>query len=137
VEPVRRPSPERRAATSLRGVSTAAKLGIVALIALGLFLLPGGGDALDVVLTLLTIAFFLAIAVLGYRLFRQYRFEIESLPDSQRLVLYGSVGLAFLTFTATNRLFDEGGLGVLAWLALLGVCSYGVFWVWTRYRSFD
>jgi hypothetical protein len=118
-------------------VSTAAKLGIVALIALGLFLLPGGGDALDVVLTLLTIAFFLAIAVLGYRLFRQYRFEIESLPDSQRLVLYGSVGLAFLTFTATNRLFDEGGLGVLAWLALLGVCSYGVFWVWTRYRSFD
>jgi TRAP-type C4-dicarboxylate transport system permease small subunit len=118
-------------------VSTAGKLGIVALIALGLVLLPGGGDALDVVLTLLTIAFFLAIAVLGYRLFRQYRFEIESLPDSQRLVLYGSVGLAFLTFTATNRLFDEGGLGVLAWLALLGLCSYGVFWVWTRYRSYD
>jgi TRAP-type C4-dicarboxylate transport system permease small subunit len=118
-------------------VSTAGKLGIVALIALGLVLLPGGGDALDVVLTLLTIAFFLAIAVLGYRLFRQYRFEIESLPDLQRLVLYGSVGLAFLTFTATNRLFDEGGLGVLAWLALLGLCSYGVFWVWTRYRSYD
>ena len=118
-------------------MSTAAKFGIVALVALGLFLLPGGGDALDVLLTLLTIAFFLAIAVLGYRLFRQYRFEIESLPDSQRLVLYGSVGLAFLTFTATNRLFDQGGLGVLAWLALLGLCSYGVFWVWTRYRSYD
>jgi TRAP-type C4-dicarboxylate transport system permease small subunit len=118
-------------------VSTAGKLGIVALVALGLFLLPGGGDALDVVLTLLTIAFFLAIAVLGYRVFRQYRFDIESLPDSQRLVLYGSVGLAFLTFTATNRLFHEGGLGVLAWLALLGLCSYGVFWVWTRYRSYE
>ena len=118
-------------------MSTAGKFAIVALAALGLFLLPGGGDALDVVLTLLTIAFFLAIAVLGYRLFRQYRFEIESLPDSQRLVLYGAVGLAFLTFTATNRLFDQGGLGVLAWLALLGLCSYGVFWVWTRYRSYD
>jgi len=118
-------------------VSTVAKFGIVAVVALLLFLLPGGGDALDVVLTLLTIAFFAAIAVLGYRLFRQYRFEIESLPDGQRLVFYGSIGLAFLTFTATNRLFDAGGLGVLAWLALLGICSYGVFWVWARYRRYD
>jgi hypothetical protein len=117
-------------------VKTAAKFGLVALIALGLYALPGGGAALEVTLTLLTIAFFVAIAVLGYRLFRQYRFEIQSLEDRQRLVLYGSVGLAFLTFTATNRLFDAGGLGVLAWLALLGLCSYGVFWVWTQYRRY-
>jgi hypothetical protein len=118
-------------------VSTAAKFGVVALIALALFVLPGGGAALDVLLTALTIAFFVAIAVLGYRLYLRYRLEIESLPDRQRLVLYGSVGLAFLTFTATNRLFDEGGLGVLAWLALLGISSYGVVWVWTRYRSYE
>ncbi len=118
-------------------MQTAAKFALVALVALALFLLPGGGAALDVVLTLLTIAFFAAIAVLAYRLYRQYRFEIESLPDRHRLVLYGSVGLAFLTFTATNRLFDEGGLGVLTWIALLGICSYGAFWVWTRYRSYE
>ena len=41
-----------------------------------------------------------------------------------------------LTFTATNRLFDEGGPGVLVWLALLALCPYGVFWVWTRYRRY-
>ena len=45
-------------------------------------------------------------------------------------------GLAFLTFTATNRLFDQGGLGVLAWLALLGLATYGLFWVWTQYRKY-
>jgi hypothetical protein len=118
-------------------VRTAAKFAIVALIALALLALPGGGSALDVALTLLTIAFFTAIALLGYRLFRQYRMEIESLDGPLRLVLYGSVGLAFLTFTATNRLFDEGGVGVLAWLALLGVASYGVFWVWSRYRRYE
>ena len=111
-------------------------LGIVALIALVLFLLPGGGTALNVVLTLLTIAFFVAIALLGYRLYRQYRFELESLETVQRVVLYSSVGLAFLTFTATNRLFDIGGAGVLAWLALLRLASYGVFWVFTRYRRY-
>ena len=114
----------------------ALRLGIIALIALALTVLPGGGAALDVVLTLLTIAFFVAIAWFGYMLFRRNRTEIESLESSQRLVLFGSVGLAVLTFTATNRLFDAGGAGVLAWLALLGVCSYGVFWVWTRYREY-
>jgi O-antigen/teichoic acid export membrane protein len=113
------------------------KLGVVALIALVLVVLPGGGSALDVALTLLTIAFFTAIALLGYRLYREHRFELESLEPRQRLVLYGSVGLAFLTFTATNRLFDEGGIGVLAWLALLGLCSYGVFWVYSRYRRYS
>jgi O-antigen/teichoic acid export membrane protein len=112
------------------------KLGVVALIALVLVVLPGGGSALDVALTLLTIAFFTAIALLGYRLYREHRFELDSLEPRQRLVLYGSVALALLTFTATNRLFDEGGIGVLAWLALLGLCSYGVFWVYSRYRRY-
>jgi O-antigen/teichoic acid export membrane protein len=112
------------------------KFGVVALIALLLVVLPGGGSALDVALTLLTIAFFAAIAMLGYRLYREHRFELDSLEPRQRLVLYGSIGLALLTVTATNRLFDEGGLGVLVWLALLGLCSYGVFWVYTQYRRY-
>jgi hypothetical protein len=113
------------------------KFGLVALVALAIFLLPGGSSGLDVLLTVLTIAFFVAIALLGYRLYRQYRFELDTLEENQRLVLYCSVGLAFLTFTATNRLFDVGGAGVLAWLALLGIASYGVFWVWNRYRRYE
>jgi len=112
------------------------KFGIVALIALALTALPGGGSALNVVLTLLTIMFFSAIAMLGYRLYREHRFELDSLTQNQRLVLYGSVGLAFITFTGTQRLFEQGGVGVVVWIALLGACSYGVFWVWTRYRSY-
>ena len=115
---------------------TALNFAIVALIALALFLLPGGGAALDVVLTLLTIAFFAAIAWLGYRLYREHRFSIEALEGAERLALYASIGLAFLTFTATNRLFDEGGMGILAWFALLGIASYGVFWVWQRSRRY-
>jgi hypothetical protein len=118
-------------------VQFAWKFGVVMLIALALTVLPGGGAALDVVLTLLTIAFFAAIAVLVFRLFRQYGLEIETLDSSLRLVLYGSLGLAVLTFTATNRLFDAGGAGVLLWFALLALASYGLFWVWTRYRRYE
>jgi hypothetical protein len=53
-----------------------------------------------------------------------------------RLTMYGSIGLAVITFVATNRLFDAGGLGVLLWFALLALCSYGLYWTWTRYRSY-
>jgi uncharacterized protein involved in cysteine biosynthesis len=113
------------------------KFGVVMLIALVLVVLPGGGNALDVILTLLTIAFLAAIAFLGYRLYHQYRLDIDSLDPNLRLALFGSVGLAILTFVATDRLFDEGGVGALAWFVLLALCSYGLYWTWTRYRSYE
>ncbi len=110
------------------------KFGLIALVALVLSGLPGGDNALNVMLTALSLVFFTAIAFLGYRLFRQFRMELEGLPDANRAVLYGSIGLAFLAFCATSRLFDVGGGGVVIWLALLGACSYGVYWVWAQYR---
>jgi inorganic pyrophosphatase len=125
-----------RPALAMRRFETLGKFGIVALIALALFLLPGGGNALDVMLTALSIAFFVAIALLAARLFRENRFTIESLSDRQRQVLYGSIGLALLTFTATRQMFDEGGFGVLAWLALLGLASYGVYWTWRSSQEY-
>ena len=89
------------------------KFGVIALIALALVVLPGGGNALDVVLTALTILFFAAIALLVARLYRQYRLDIDSLDPNIRLALYGSLAIAVLTFTGTDRLFNAGGAGVL------------------------
>jgi hypothetical protein len=116
-------------------VSLLWKFGVIALVALLLTGLPGGDSALNLMLTALSLVFFTAIAMLGYRLFRQFRMDLEGLPDGNRAVLYGSIGLAFLTFCATSRLFDVGGGGVVIWLALLGACSYGVYWVWSQYRT--
>ena len=110
---------------------------IVALIALAIVVLPGGGPTLNVVMTLLSIAFFAGIALFGIRLYREQRFTLDALSDRQRFVLYGSIGLAMLNFTATSRLFNAGGLGVLLWIALLGLCSYGVMWVYVSYRSYS
>jgi hypothetical protein len=108
---------------------------IVALIALGFTVLPGGRNTLDVILAILSIAFFAAIAFLGYRLYREHRFTLESLEERQRAVLYGSIGLALLTFVASARLFD--GPLILVWLGLLGVASFGVYWVFTSSRRYD
>jgi drug/metabolite transporter (DMT)-like permease len=118
-------------------VQFAWKFGVIALIALVLVVLPGGGNALDVVLTALTVAFFAAIALLVARMYRQYRLDIESLDSSIRLALYGSLAIAVLTFTGTDRLFDTGGAGVLLWFGLLALASYGLFWAWTRYRRYE
>src|ERR671917_327445 len=85
----------------------------------------------------LVVATLTAFAFLGYRLYHQYRLDIDSLEPNLRLTLFGSVGLAILTFVATDRLFDEGGLGALAWFVLLAICSYGLYWTWTRYRSYE
>jgi hypothetical protein len=113
-------------------MASAWKFGVVALVALLLVVVPGGAPALEVALTLLSIAFFTAIAFFGYRLYREHGLTIDSLDGRQRLILYGSVGLAFLTFTATPRLFT--GVGVLVWLGLLAIGSYGVYWVLVRSR---
>jgi TRAP-type C4-dicarboxylate transport system permease small subunit len=122
-------------ADSLHEVKLAGQIALIALVALGLTLLPNGGGVLKVALTLLSVTFFAAIAFLGYRLWHQFRFELETLDDRTRAVFYGSVGLALLTFTASSRMVDSGGFGALAWIALLGICSYGLYWVWTQYRG--
>ncbi len=113
------------------------KFGVIAAVALLLVVLPGGGNALDVLLTALTIVFFASIALLVTRLYRQYRLDIESLDPNVRLALYGSLAIAVVTFTGTDRLFNTGGVGVLLWFALLAVASYGLFWAWTRYRRYE
>ena len=110
---------------------------IIAVVALAVVALPGGGGAADVAVTLISVAFFSAIGIFGYRLYREHHFTLDSLAPRERLVLYGSIGLAFLTFTASRVLFDEGGVGALAWIALLGLASFGVFWVWQSSRSYD
>ena len=111
---------------------------VLLLVALGFSVLPGGDATLNVLLTLLGIVFFAAIAILGYRLYREHRFTLDSLAERERLVLYASVALAFLTFVASRRLFNaSGGLGVLLFLGLLGLASYGVFWVFQRSRRYD
>jgi hypothetical protein len=118
-------------------VKAARNIAIIALVALAITVLPAGGSALDVVLTLITVAFFVAIAMLGLRLYREHHFSLDALEERQRLVLYASIGLAFVTFAATQRLFEAGGLGALGWIALLALASYGVFWVFTQSRRYD
>lgn len=109
---------------------------LVFVIALVFTASPGGDSTLSVILAAISIAFFVAIALFGYRLYRENQFTLDALTDVQRGVLYASVGGAFLVFAAGDRLFGWGGGGVVIWIALLGLCSYGVFWVYMSSRDY-
>jgi hypothetical protein len=117
-------------------VETARNVGIVLLIALVVWLAPGGGEGAAFIQQLLNALFIVAMAVICGILYRQYRPEIFGLGDQWRAALYIAVGVAIVTFAASRRLF-ETGVGALVWVALIGGASYTLYLVWQRYRSYS
>lgn len=109
---------------------------IVALLAALVAFVPGGGTAGGVLRQMLSLLFLGAIAWFAAVTYRQNRVTIMSLSGGNRLLLYGSIGLAALTATATSRLWHSGGLGVLVWFALIGAASVGVFSVYRSYQQY-
>jgi hypothetical protein len=122
---------------SLVGVSLEAlrNVGIIALIALVVWLAPGGGQGASFIQQLLGAIFIVTMAVICGILYRQYRGEIFSLGDRWRFALYAAVGIAIVTVAASRRLFQSGA-GALLWFALIGGASYTLYLVWQRYRSY-
>lgn len=111
--------------------------GILALIALALVVLPGGGPTVSVVLTILGAAFLIALGFFLLQLYREHRWTLESMSTVYRVVLYASVGLAFLTFAGYTKLWVGGGAsGKIVWLALLALAGYGAFWSWAQARRY-
>ena len=116
-------------------LEVARNVGIVVLLALVVWLAPGGGEGAAFVQQLLNAIFIVMMALICGKLYRQYRGEIFSLGDRCRLALYAAVGVAIVTVAASRRLFETGA-GALLWFALVGSASYTLYLVWQRYRSY-
>jgi hypothetical protein len=106
-------------------------LALAALVAL----VPGGGNATEAILQAFVIAMLAFIAWFAVRLYREHRSDLYSLGDRNRAILYGSVGLATLTVTATDRLWNTGP-GLIAWFALIGAAGYGAYYVFRASREY-
>jgi hypothetical protein len=119
------------------GVSleVARNVAIVLLIALIVWLAPGGGEGASFIQQLLSAIFVVTVAVICGILYRQYRGEIFSLGDRWRFALYAAVGVAIVTVAASRRLFETGA-GAALWFGLIGAASYTLYLVWQRYRSY-
>ena len=127
-----------RRATSLSGMSAqlARNVAIIVLLALVVWLAPGGGEGADLVAKTLNAIFIVVTAMIVGILYRQYRGEIFSLGDQWRFALYAAVGIALLTVSITGRMWATGP-GALIWFALIGASSYTLYVVWQRYRSYS
>jgi hypothetical protein len=114
---------------------TARNVAIVVAIALVVWLVPGGGKGAGLVTSVLNAAFIVVTLLILGVLYRQYRGEIFGLGDQWRFALYAAIGVAVLTVSVTRRMWDSGA-GALLWCALIGSCSYLLYVIWQRYRSY-
>ena len=114
---------------------TARNIGLVLVLALGVWLLPGGGEGADFVLQVLHAIFIVLIAIGCGLLYRNFRGDIFALGDAWRFALYAAIGIAVVTVAASGRLFDTGA-GAVLWFALVGGASYTLYLVWQHHRSY-
>ena len=117
-------------------LTTARNIGIVVLLGLIVWLVPGGGEGATLITQLLSAVFIVLIAIGCGILYRNFRSEIFSLGDTWRFALYAAVGIAVVTIAASGRLFETGA-GAALWFALIGGASYTLYLVWQRHRAYD
>ena len=113
----------------------ARNVAVVVLLALVVWLVPGGGEGADLVAKILNAVFIVVAVLIVGSLYRQYRGEIFGLGDQWRLALYAAVGIALVTVSITGRMWETGP-GALVWVALIGASSYTLYVIWQRYRSY-
>jgi hypothetical protein len=109
---------------------------ILILIAVAVWQVPGGGTATATVNNILGLIFAGGLVFLGYRMYMEHRTSLFMLEDKVRALLYGSLALIAIALIATGRMFDEGGLAVLVWLALIGAGVYGCVTVYRASREY-
>ena len=120
--------PDRR--THLRNVA------IIVVLALIVWLLPGGAEAGATVANILGLVFAGGLLFFGYRLYMEHRDTIFGLEERQRGILYAGLALIAVTLVATRRMWNDGGIGAVVWLALIGAGAYAIYGVWRAYREY-
>jgi hypothetical protein len=111
-------------------------IAIIVALAAAVWLIPGGEAASVTISNLLGLIFIGGVLFFGYRIYMEYRTTIFGLEERMRGILYASLALGTITIVATSRMWDEGSLGALIWLAFMGAAIWGLITVWRAYREY-
>lgn len=84
---------------------------------------------LSVVGGLVRIAFFLAIALFLFLLWRERRGDLEAWDDRNRKVFYAAIVLAVVDIGAVIGL-SPSGLDAVVFFLVLAACGYAIYRVW-------
>jgi predicted Co/Zn/Cd cation transporter (cation efflux family) len=115
---------------------TVRNVGIVLLLALAVFALPGGGTGAAIVSALISIAFGVAIWFFLMRMYREHRTTLFGLGDKYRGIFYASLASVLFLGAAAGKWWDSGALTVL-WIVLLGAAVYGFVATWRHWCAYD
>lgn len=107
---------------------------IVALLALGLTVLPGGGNIATALLTALSLVFLVAIGLLAARVWKESSLTRDVMTDRQRTIVYGSLGALALMIAGLDELLDSGG-GTVAFIAIVALAVYLLVTTWREVNS--
>lgn len=114
---------------------TVRNVAIIAVLALGIAVIPGGGTAAETVLAVLVMGFLAAMGFFAYRLYMENQLTLSTLRDFQRALLYGAFGVIALMIAGADELL-ETGVGTLIWIALVGLSVLAIIRIWTEARSY-
>ncbi len=113
---------------------TARNIAIIALLALIVTAVPGGGNLADAIVAALQVTFFALIGGTGYLLYRQNRLSFLTLDERQRLFILGALGAIALMIAGADELLDTGP-GTLVWFGVLGLSIFAIVRVVGEARS--
>lgn len=117
-------------------LKTARNIAIILLVALGIAVIPGGGDLAALLLAIISLAFLVAIASVGWRLYRENQLTLWSLTTQHRAALYGSLAACFMALVATSKLWASG-VGIIAWFAIVIGSGFTAFTVIRESRRYS
>ena len=103
----------------------ARNIAIIALLALVLAAVPGGGNLADGILAVLMVAFLVIFGAAGYLAYRQNRMAYLTLDERQRIMLLGALGAIALMIAGADELLDSGA-GTLVWIGVLGLAIFAI-----------
>ena len=86
---------------------------------------------------LLRVAFFLAIAIVAYTLWRDFgRREIAYWPGRAQWVFYGAIAL-FVVDLGWYFIVGVSGLDALVFLLVAAACVWAAFWTWRQQHRYS
>jgi hypothetical protein len=108
---------------------------IVMVLAAAVEFLPGGGRAALTAEAILQVVFAGGLGYFAYRLYREHHLSIYGLGERYRMILYGALGVAMVTVTATHRMW-QSNLGTGLWFALLALVAYALIVTYRFSRTY-
>lgn len=117
--------------TPLRTIRNVA---IVAVLALGLTVLPAGGNIAEAVLSALSLILLAALALLAVRFWGQSSFTRDAMTDRQRGLIYVGLGAIALIVAGADELFSTG-VGTIVWLAIMVASIWLIVQTWREAQS--